>query len=139
MSHLNLRVLLLCACVAGAAGCSTTAVREYNAYASETLATDEVAFLHVPNDIMVDDIDGNGRYFPLLELPWNRYGGALIRLLPGPHSADVIYHSRYWFTSDTQTVSFEVEAGRHYEIRAEITEVDYLKQAAFEIVPRQAP
>lgn len=138
-SLIKLRWLVLWIWIGATTSCSTNdGIREYNAYEGETLAATEVALLHVPVEIKVDRIDGQGRYYPLLEVLGNPYRGAVIQLLPGSHTADVIFHSRYWYTSDIETVTFHVEAGRHYEVRADITEVDYVKHAAFEVVSRQS-
>ena len=110
---------------------------QYDAYDGDAVIDEELAILHVPTEIKVDRIDGEGRYYPLLEILGNPYRGATIRLLPGSHTADVIFHARYWHTSDTQTIAFNVRAGGQYDIRASIREVDYLKQVEFEIVERK--
>lgn len=128
--------ILLFACIAAIAGCATNEIQRYVAHDKDNPATNEVAYLHVPEKIMIEEIDGTGRYYPLLE-PFGRlYRGAVIELLPGKHSANVIYHERYGHTSRPTVVPFGVEAGGHYEIQASITQVNHSPKLSFDVVSR---
>lgn len=118
------------------AGCATNEIQQYVAHDRDQTVAGEVAYLHVAENMMVDEIDGKGRYYPLLEPFGSRYRGAIIQLLPGAHSANVIYHERYGYTSRKTDVPFEVEAGRHYELRASFTRVNHSPRIAFEVVVR---
>lgn len=131
--------IALFACVVVIAGCATNEVQPYIAHDNINLATSEVAYLHVSEKIMVDEIDGTGRYYPLLEPFGRRYVGAVIELLPGEHSADVIYHDRYGHTSRTIVVPFAVDAGGHYEIQASLTQVNHSPKVSLVVVPLKLP
>lgn len=128
--------LLLLLCIITVAGCATNQVQSYVAHDKVAPAANEVAYLHVSEKIMVDEIDGRGRHYPLIEPFGRRYRGAVIELLPGTHTANVIYHERYGYTSRITAVPLNLEAGRHYEIRASFTQVNYSPKIAFEVVVR---
>lgn len=128
----------LLACLAIVTGCATGEIQRYVAHDEDTIETSEVAYLHVSEKIMVEKIDGEGRYYPLLDSIGRRYKGAVIELLPGEHSADVIYHERYGHTSRTTTVPFGVEAGGHYEILASFTQVNYSPKVSFDVLRRES-
>ncbi len=131
--HQLSRVLLLL-CVFANAGCATGEVQRYVAHDREAAAESDVAYLHVSDKIMVNEIDGEGRYYPLLDAFGSRYQGAIIELLPGEHSANVIYHQQYGHTSKETALPFEVDAGGHYEIQTSFTQVNYSPKIAFEVV-----
>jgi len=126
--------VLLLAYFVTLAGCATNEIQRYVAHDKDAPGANEVAFLHVPANIMVAEIDGEGRYYPLLEPFGRRYRGAIIELLPGAHSANVIFHERYGYTSRTIAVPFRVEANNHYEIRANFTQVNYSPKIEFDVV-----
>lgn len=130
---------MLFAYVVAIAGCATNEIQRYVAHDKDAPTANGVSYLHVPEKIMVDEIDGKGRYYPLIEPFGRRYKGAVIELLPGTHSADVIYHERYGHTSRTIVLPFEVEAGGHYEIQATFTQVNYSPKLSLDVVRRESP
>ncbi len=137
-SSLRPSSLLVAAGVAwlgAASGCATGAIQHYQAHNGSTSGDGGFAYLHVPYNIMITEIDGTGRYYPLLEPFGRRYKGAIIELVPGEHSAAVIYHERYGYTSRKINVPFEVEAGGHYRIEASFTQVNYSPKIALDVVP----
>lgn len=123
-------------CIVAMAGCASGEIQQYVAHDIDAPALSEVAYLHASEKIMVNEIDGKGRYYPLLEPFGKTYKGAVIELLAGEHSAQVTYHERYGYTSRTVVVPFRVEAGGHYEILASFTQVNYSPKLSLEVVRR---
>lgn len=101
------------------AGCGTTKIHEYTAHAKANVKSDDVSVLLVPRQILVYDIDGEGRYHPGYISAVAPNNGARIELLPGPHEATVVYNNTVSATKRSR-LAFEVIAGRTYFVAPDL-------------------
>lgn len=106
-------LLLLCICQSGCA----TKIHHYKAYDETHINLKSLSKLHVPGDILVNTINGKGRYNPSYVSDVSPYSGAVIEIMPGVHSLNVEYYYRNVARQKGSTnLSFLFEPGKSYFI-----------------------
>ena len=94
-------------------------IHDYKAYEG-SYPKNKLAVLHVPIDLKVNSIDGQGEYYPKRVSDMSPYSGARIELLPGYHVINVMYYSRSHghvaHSKDDTKLKLKAEPGKEYYI-----------------------
>ena len=114
-----LRMLWMICLAMTLTACDVVKIHEYKAYQG-SYPNDKLAVLHVPFDIKVKSINGQGEYYPKRVSNISPYSGARIELPPGYHVINVMYYSRSHghvahSKSDTK-LKLKAEPGKEYYI-----------------------